>query len=445
MDETKERVRHAGPASPSSPRDASPRQLADGVRLAGPMVDAGYENQQWLIAREGEFLQVSELIYRVAEQVDSSRTDDEIADRVTEVMPFAVTAEHISRIVETKLAPLGIVDSEEDSGAVADRSKGSGPLRVSGRLATVGPNVIEPFTRVLKALFHPLIAVPLLCAIVAAHVWLYLGHGLGGALVELIERPLLIAPLFAIIVAAGIFHEFGHAAALHYGGGRCRSMGFGFYLIYPALYTDTSDAYRLGRWARIRTDLGGFYFHQLFALGLIGLSLATGQTIWLLAVLIIDLEMLRQLLFPFVRFDGYWLLSDLTGIPDLYTHFGAIAQRRFGRGRQADPPVLRAWPRRVFTVYAALAVPVLLGLLVLFIMRAPSFLRVVWESAQRQADVVVASASAGDVLGVVVAAVQILLLSLPVLGGIYLICNLALMVRRVRRSMSAARLAAANP
>jgi putative peptide zinc metalloprotease protein len=32
-------------------------------------------------------------------------------------------------------------------------------------------------------------------------------------------------------------------------------MGVGLYAFYPAFYTDVSDNYRLGRWARLRTDL----------------------------------------------------------------------------------------------------------------------------------------------------------------------------------------------
>ncbi|MBA3445542.1 MAG: hypothetical protein H0T58_11920, partial [Gemmatimonadales bacterium] len=87
-----------------------------------------------------------------------------------------------------------------------------------------------------------------------------------------------------------MFHEFGHASALRYGGGRVRGMGAGFYLIYPAFFTDVTDSYRLGRWARVRTDLGGFYFHLTFALGLIGLYWVTGQEFLLVVVLLINLD-----------------------------------------------------------------------------------------------------------------------------------------------------------
>jgi hypothetical protein len=53
--------------------------------------------------------------------------------------------------------------------------------------------------------------------------------------------------------------------ALRYGGGRARSMSAGLYLLYPAFHTDVTDNCRLGRWARVRTDLAGFYFNRVFS------------------------------------------------------------------------------------------------------------------------------------------------------------------------------------
>ena len=57
-------------------------------------------------------------------------------------------------------------------------------------------------------------------------------------------------------------------------------MGFGFYLFWPAFYTDVTDSYRLGRGGRVRTDLGGLYFNALVVLavvrGLVADRLARG-------------------------------------------------------------------------------------------------------------------------------------------------------------------------
>ena len=53
-------------------------------------------------------------------------------------------------------------------------------------------------------------------------------------------------------------------------------MGVGVYLIWPAFYCDVTEAYRLDRRGRLRTDLGGVYFNGLFALMAGAAYFATG-------------------------------------------------------------------------------------------------------------------------------------------------------------------------
>jgi putative peptide zinc metalloprotease protein len=63
-------------------------------------------------------------------------------------------------------------------------------------------------------------------------------------------------------------------------------MGVGLYIIWPVFYTDVTDAYRLGRWGRLRTDLGGIHFNAVFALVTGAVYAATGFEALLLIVLI---------------------------------------------------------------------------------------------------------------------------------------------------------------
>src|SRR5207248_3056149 len=162
---------------------------------------------QWLIQRGCHFLQVTELLYRIAEQANGKRTLEEIAQKFTDSTDWLVSADNVRQLIQTRLMPLGLV-------AGAD-----------------GP----------------------------------------------VPPPSVTA-------------------------GKVRGMGAGLYLIYPALYTDVTDSYRLGRCTRVRTDLGGVYFHLIFSLGLVALSLLTGKELLLFAVVMIDLQIIGQFI-PFVRFD----------------------------------------------------------------------------------------------------------------------------------------------
>jgi putative peptide zinc metalloprotease protein len=226
-----------------------------------------------------------------------------------------------------------------------------------------------------------------------------------------------ILVLLPVILLGAVCHEFGHASALRYGGGRARSIGVGLYLIYPAFYTDTTDSYRLGRWARVRTDLGGIYFHLLFAIGLVAAYLITGHAFLPLAILLINLDMARQLI-PFVRLDGYWLLSDLTGIPDLFTHMGSFirdtATRSLREARQAAN--LKPWAEKVFLIYLLVTIPVLTFLAVFFITRVPGLVETILHSLSLKFDAVDAANGTGDQTSMALGITEILLLGLQLFG-----------------------------
>ena len=242
--------------------------LAAGVELVGEMEESGFKDRQWLAKRGDRFVQLSELLYRVAEHADGQSSHEEMAEALTRSTDYAFSTENVRQILRSKLLPLGIVAPE--GGEVHDVGRtGASPLRVNARTELLGPGAINAVTGVLQVLFHPFVLVPVLVIAVMAQAWAFLAHGLGGALREVLYAPGLILVVLGILLVCGVVHEFGHAAALRYGGGEVRGMGAGFYLVYPVLYTDTTDAYHLGHWAKVRTDLGGFYFHLICALGLV--------------------------------------------------------------------------------------------------------------------------------------------------------------------------------
>ena len=118
------------------------------------------------------------------------------------------------------------------------------------------------------------------------------------------------------MLSAG-FHEFGHAAAARYGGATPGVMGTGLYLVWPAFYTDVTDSYRLGRAGRVRTDLAGAVLQRDRGGGDVRGLVGHRWDAMLLIIATQMLQMVRQLA-PLVRFDGYHVLADVTGVPDLY-------------------------------------------------------------------------------------------------------------------------------
>jgi len=418
--------------------------LAPDVELLGEMRETGFKESQYLVRRGERFVQLTELLYHVAGQADGKSTHQEMAEGVTRSTNWLVSAENVRQILASKLLPLGIIALPESvalqARAIQERTTTS-PLRINARTTLLGPGMIDPITRVLKIFFAPPVLVPVLLIVALAHAWLYVVHGLGSAVRAVLYAPGLVLPLLGVLFVSGVFHEFGHAAALRYGGGRARGMGFGLYLVYPALYTDTTDSYRLGRWARVRTDLGGFYFHLIFALGLVVLYLLTGWEFVLVAVLLINLDIVYQCL-PFVRFDGYWALADVTGIPDFFSQMGAFLRsispvsRWRGENRLPD---LKPWVRVVFAVYVMVTVPVLSLLLYILITRLPTIATTAWRSLLGQLAVFSQALDDGYLAGMALSTAQVLILGLQMLGITYLLYSLARrLVRALRKRLGGA-------
>ena len=389
------------------------------------MKESAFVDPPWLIEHEGAgYVQVTALLYQIAEQCNGRQTVDEIAARVSESYGKKVSADNVRQLLAAQLIPKGLV-TNGDGKVVGSGAAGRSMLAISMRTKEIGPRKINAVTRFFTWLYWPPVLVVMLLLTAGGEAWLYLMHGVGGSLHDALYTPgLILIILAAIVVGAGI-HEIGHASALRYGGGEVRGMGAGFYLMYPAFYTDVTDNYRLPRWSRLRTDLGGFYFNLLTAMALMGVYLATGWEFLLLVVVLINFEIIHQLL-PLIRLDGYWVLADLTGIPDFFSQMGPFLRRLlplpWWKGRTL--PALKWWGTAVFLLYILAAIPFLTFSVFLMVKGVPRVLATAWDSLGKQQQALGQAQAHGDALGMAGAAGQMLLLALPTLGVLYTLYRL---------------------
>jgi putative peptide zinc metalloprotease protein len=391
--------------------------LAPFVQLMGELEGTGFRDRQWLIQRNRRFLQVTELLYRIAEHADGRRTLPEIATAVSVAMDRLVSSDQVAQVIGRVLIPRGLIIPPAGYRVAQTPDRVRSPLAVNMRLRMLGPEIVDPISRVLQVFFWPPVLIPVLVTIAVVHGWLYFSHGFGDSLRAVLFTPGALFILIGMLLVSGVFHELGHAAALRFSGGRIRGMGIGLYIVYPVLYTDVTDCYRLGRWARVRIDLGGFYFHLIFGLGMVALSVVTGQEFLLLGIPLIDVAIVRQSL-PFVRFDGYWAIADLTGIPDFFALIGPFVRRLLpGRAGVPGPvPQLKPWVKAFFTGYVIVTVPLLVLLYILMIRGLPSLIATTDDALRFQMNVLSNAWGRGDAVGTAAAFTQLLFLGLPVLG-----------------------------
>jgi putative peptide zinc metalloprotease protein len=432
----------AGRPAPALPpadmpgRGQVPR-LAGGVELLGEYKGSGYAQPPSLVRRpDGQVIQMSALLYRVACWIDGSRDLAAIAELASADLGRSLTADQVRYLITAKLLPLGVV-AAEGTPAAAPKANPLLALRARGTLLP------ERAANAVGTLLIPLFRAPVMAAVVVSVVavdwWLFAVHGLGGGLRQVLRDPADLLIVLGLSLVSALFHEFGHAAGCRYGGARPGKIGIGIYLVWPAFFTNVTDSYRLSRAGRLRTDLGGLYFNAVFMLALAGVYVATSSEVLLLVIAFTHLEMLEQLM-PFVRFDGYFILSDLIGIPDLFARVAPIVKSALPRGRR-DPRVtgLRRSARIVVTTWVLCVIPLLLfsiGYLVLYL---PAVNRALWRSASLQAHLMTAAVHGHRYAIAAVDAIGIALVTLSLAGSLYIVTGLARRLTVLARRWSAGR------
>ena len=136
----------------------------------------------------------------------------------------------------------------------------------------------------------------------------------------LATRNLLI--LVLVMTALKFWHELGHAYACKLQGGAVPDMG-GFLMVgMPMAYVDVSSSWSFGsRRGRILVGLGGMYFEMIAAcIAMFIWAFTSEGLVHSTAHFVVLMASFMTILFnanPLMRYDGYYVLSDLTGIPNL--------------------------------------------------------------------------------------------------------------------------------
>jgi putative peptide zinc metalloprotease protein len=394
--------------------DGVPR-LAAGIELIGEYKESGYKEAPYIARRaDGQTIQMPPLLYMVAEEVDGRRGYDEIAERVGEKFGRPVSADNVRVLVEEKLRPLGVLAGAD--GSSPELQKLDPMLALKFRAALVPEGVTHAITSVFYPFFYPPVIAAVLAGLVAVDVWYFFIHGVAQSTRELVYNPILLLMVLGLVVVATALHEIGHATAARYGGAKPGVMGAGIYVVWPAFYTDVTDAYRLDRKGRLRTDLGGVYFNVLFILAITGAYFLTGFEPLLVLIIVQHMQILQQFL-PFLRLDGYYILSDLTGVPDLFARIKPTLKSMVpGQDEDKRAEELKPWVRIAVTAWVLALIPILLGVFGMMIFNAPRVFATAWDSFLVHLDDASGAFGDGKSLSGVASSVQMVALALPAAG-----------------------------
>ncbi len=148
--------------------------------------------------------------------------------------------------------------------------------------------------------------------------------------------------LAVAVAVVKVLHEFSHAYAAAVRGVNVRSMGIFFMVMTPVPYCDVTDAWRLPKEDRLAIGFAGVRTELVVgALSLLAWSLLAPGPLRDIAAFLSTASIASTVLTncnPGMRFDGYYLFSDLIGVDNLQTTAFAEARSFFHRVLLGAPP-----------------------------------------------------------------------------------------------------------
>jgi putative peptide zinc metalloprotease protein len=171
-----------------------------------------------------------------------------------------------------------------------------------------------------------------------------------------------------------IVHELAHAYTAKHYGVRVPTMGIAFLVLWPMLYTDTSEAWKLANSRdRFRIAAAGIAVELVLAVvATLAWSVAPEgplKSVFFLLATTTWVITLAINLSPFMRFDGYFLLSDALDIPNLHERSSTLARNwiRMTIFGLSGPTVEDHWSGRQRAALIAFALATWIYRLILFL------------------------------------------------------------------------------
>lgn len=121
---------------------------------------------------------------------------------------------------------------------------------------------------------------------------------------------------FAFLLLNVFVHEMGHVFLCVYSGREVKDFGLKINFGIPMFFIDTSDICMASRIEKIKTSLGGIYFNAVLGILLFVIYVINKNFDFLYGSTISYFLILSNLV-PFMKLDGYYIISDLLEIGNL--------------------------------------------------------------------------------------------------------------------------------
>ncbi len=325
-----------------------------------------YEGRTYFLIKDPvglKYYRFQEEEYKILELLDGVRSLKEIKDVFeAEFIPQKITLEELQQFIGRL----------HESGMVISEAEGQGEKLLKRRKDRAKKQLISTLSNVLYIKLPGFDPEPALRWLHPRMKWIYTSWALTGVILlalsaltlvlinfdEFRGRPEMesfhsffnmqnIVWLWIAMGMTKIIHEFGHGLTCTHFGGECHEMGMLFLVLSPALYCNVSDSWTMpNKWHRIAISVAGIYVEVVLA------SIATFiwwysapgliHNIAFSTMFVCSVNTVLLNANPLMRFDGYYVMSDLLEIPNLRVKANQLLQRTaaqvcLGLEMPADP------------------------------------------------------------------------------------------------------------
>jgi putative peptide zinc metalloprotease protein len=354
-------------------------QVADAQVALLPTVQAQpqrFRGRPWVVLEDPyahRFFRVTPQAYSFLRALNPDETVDAVWQRVAAEQPDTVPTqdEVLGLLSQLHLSSLLYFRAAPQSGAIFERQQATRRRELMGKLMAFlfvriplfSPDrALDAVQPLIRATTGPAAGLVWL-AVVLAGLWAVIGEwpalsAAGQGLLSLSNLPVL----YVAIAIVKVIHELAHAFVCKRYGGQVPVFGIMLLVLAPLPYTDATASWGMrSKWQRAYIGAAGM-LAELFVAALAALVwVNTGAgPLNSLAFNMMVVGSVSSLLFngnPLLRFDAYYILSDLAELPNLYQkaqaqwlHWG----RRLVLGQaESQGPALDAHERTWYGFYGA--------------------------------------------------------------------------------------------
>jgi putative peptide zinc metalloprotease protein len=270
--------------------------------------------EKFILTINGIYYNINEITFFVLENVKKEMSFKQIALDVQTKFKVTATEKDIEDIIENQIKPL----FEKQH-----KLQNSNAFWFKKEILSFEQyeKIINPF----KFIFNPsFFWIPFFTMLILNLYWLFslpkpISSSLGCESSILLSMCGYIS-LFIIIM----IHELAHVSSALNFGVKSKSIGFGFYSVFPIFFADITGIWSLNKNKRMIVNLAGIYVQSILGIAFYFVYqyyIISSENIFLhhflYYIFIANAITILLNLFPFFKFDGYWCYSDFFDAPNL--------------------------------------------------------------------------------------------------------------------------------